>query len=145
MYHGHTGYVSWRSKLCEGEHFLYYLCFATESLSAHRLCSDAELLRNLWERYDAQDDGPKVVNSLITALKRLVTERPALLGQSSHMSGIGVQAELASGASSTAGAAAYGLDMAGRVASATVSGVAGIMGVAGSGLSVQGSSMKLQW
>jgi hypothetical protein len=113
--------------------------FTTENPAAHRLCSDAELLRNLWERYDAQDDGPKVVNSLITALKRLVTERPALLGQSLHMSGIGVQAELASGA------AAYGLDMAGRVASATVSGVAGIMGVAGSGLSVQGSSMKLQW
>lgn len=139
--------MSWRSKLCEGEYFLYVLVFTTESLSVHRLCSDAELLRNLWERYDAQDDGPKVVNSLITALKRLVTERPALLGQSSHMSGIGVQAELASlsGSSNTAGAAAYGLDMAGRVASATVSGVAGIMGVAGSGLSVQGSSMKLQW
>lgn len=112
-----------------------------------RLCSDAELLRNLWERYDAQGDGPKVVSALITALKRLVTEKPALLGQSSYMSGIGVQAELPTltSASSTAGAAAYGLDMAGRVASATVSGVAGMIGVAGSGLSVQGSSMKLQW
>lgn len=78
----------------------------------------------------------------MTSLKRLVSEKPALLGQNSQMWGLGVQADNASGA---AAAAAYGLDMAGRVASATVSGVAGIIGVGGIGLSLQASSMKVQW
>ncbi|KAJ3501198.1 hypothetical protein NLJ89_g9448 [Agrocybe chaxingu] len=103
------------------------------------LCSDAELIRNMWDRYDAQDSGSKAVTSLITALRRLVTEKPALLGVSSQMGGVGVQPE-----SGPSGAAAYGLDMAGRVASATVSAAAGMIGVGGAGLSVQGSSMKLQ-
>lgn len=71
-----------------------------------------------------------------------MSEKPALLGQNSQMWGVGVQADNASGATA---AAAYGLDMAGRVASATVSGVAGIIGVGGIGLSLHASSMKVQW
>lgn len=108
-----------------------------------RLCSDGELVRNLWERYDAQENGSKVVSSLITALKRLVTEKPGLLGVSQQMGGIGVQPESSSATGAT-GAAAYGLDMAGRVASATVSGVVTMIG-GEAGLSINGSSMKLQW
>ncbi|PPQ71802.1 hypothetical protein CVT26_007726 [Gymnopilus dilepis] len=109
------------------------------------LCSDAELIRNMWDRYDAQATGSKPVTSLITALKRLVTEKPALLGVCQQMGGVGVQAEPSASSTATgaAGAAAYGLDMAGRVASATVSGVVGMIG-GGAGLSLQGSAMKLQ-
>jgi hypothetical protein len=98
-------------------------------------------MRSFWERYDAQETGSKVFTSLITALKRLVTEKPALLGVSSPMSGVGVP---------SSGDVNYGLDVGGvagmvaTAASATVSGVAGLMGT-GAGLSVQGSSMKLQW
>ncbi|KAH9475059.1 Protein MON2-like protein [Psilocybe cubensis] len=104
------------------------------------LCSDAELIRNLWDRYDALDTGSKAVTSLVTALKRLVTEKPALLGVSQQMGGIGVQSE---SSSSATGAAAYGLDMAGRVASATVSGVVTMIG-GEAGLSSYGSAMKVQ-
>ena len=104
------------------------------------LCSDAELIRNIWDCYDAPKSGSKALTSLITALKRLVTERPAVLGVGSQMAGIGVQSE-----ASPSSAAAYGLDMAGRVASATVSGVVGMIGSGGGGLSLHGSSMKLQW
>ena len=57
------------------------------------------------------------------------------------MGGVGVQSD----SSPAASAAAYGLDMAGRVASATVSGVVGMIGSGGGGLSLQGSTMKLQW
>ena len=98
-------------------------------------------MRSFWERYDAGETGSKVFTALITALKRLVTEKPALLGVSSQMSGVGV---LSSGDTN------YGLDVGGvagivaTAASATVSGVAGLIGT-GAGLSVQGSSMKLQW
>ena len=42
-------------------------------------------------------------------------------------------------------ATAHRLDMAGRVASATVSGVVGMISSGGGGLSLQGSTMKLQW
>ncbi|KAJ6632164.1 hypothetical protein B0H10DRAFT_1976381 [Mycena sp. CBHHK59/15] len=106
------------------------------------LCSDAELMRNVWARYDAHHSGSNVFTALIAALKRLVTEKPALLGVSSQMFGVGVQSD-------NSGASGYGLDvggMAGMVAtaaSATVSGVVGMMGSSG-GLSLQGSAMKLQ-
>ena len=114
--------------------------FIYESFSIS-LCSDAELIRNMWDCYDAPKSGSKALTSLITALKRLVTEKPAVLGVGSQMAGIGVQSE----ASPVSSAAAYGLDMAGRVASATVSGVVGMIGSGGGGLSLQGSAMKLQW
>ena len=81
-----------------------------------RLCSDAELMRNVWDRYDSEEGGSKVFTSLITALKRLVTERPALLGVGHQMFGVGVSAHTGSSADG-----AYGLDVggvAGMVASA---------------------------
>ena len=111
------------------------------------LCSDAELIRNIWDRYDAEESGSKVFSSLISSLKRLVTEKPALLGVSSQMMGLGAPSHLESGSS-------YGLDVGGvagmvanaaaTAASATVSGVVGMIG-AGAGLSVQTSATKLQW
>ncbi|KAF9233451.1 guanine nucleotide exchange factor in Golgi transport N-terminal-domain-containing protein [Melanogaster broomeanus] len=113
------------------------------------LCSDAELIRNMWDRYDAQQSGSKVFTSLISALKRLVTEKPALLGVSSQMLGVGAPSNTAEGTS----ALSYGLDVGGvagmvanaaaTAASATVSGVVGMIG-SGAGLSVQNSAMKLQ-
>ncbi|KAF7333497.1 Protein MON2 [Mycena venus] len=109
------------------------------------LCSDAELMRNVWARYDAHHSGSNVFTALITALKRLVTEKPALLGVSTQIFGVGVQPDNAGNASNSG----YGLDVAGMAgmvataASATVSGVVGMMGSTG-GLSLQGSAMKLQ-
>lgn len=106
------------------------------------LCSDAELMRNVWDRYDAQGAGSKVFTSLVSALNRLVTEKPALLGVGTQMSGVGVHLESGSMSASSSG---YSLDMGGMaaIASATVSGVVGMMGTSG-GLSLQGSAMKLQ-
>jgi hypothetical protein len=112
-----------------------------------RVCSDAELVRNIWDRYDAQQPGSKVFSSLIVALKRLVTEKPALLGVSAQMMGVGISH---ASDSATPSGSNYGLDVGGvagmvaTAASATVSGVVGIIG-SGIGLSVQNSAMKLQW
>ncbi|THH00569.1 hypothetical protein EW026_g1995 [Hermanssonia centrifuga] len=106
---------------------------------------DAELMRNVWARYDAEESGSKVFTSLITALKRLITEKPAVLGVSSQMLGVGVPSH----GSSSDGAAGYGLDVGGvagmvaNAASATMSNVVGMMGPE-AGLSLQGSVMKLQ-
>ncbi|PCH34907.1 hypothetical protein WOLCODRAFT_27538 [Wolfiporia cocos MD-104 SS10] len=113
------------------------------------LCSDAELVRNVWDRYDAQEDGSQVFTALIAALKRLVTEKPALLGVCTAMFGVGVPASVGSSLELSA----YGLDVGGvagmvaNAASATVSGVAsGMASIIGAeaGLSLQGSAMKLQ-
>ncbi|KAJ8092074.1 Endocytosis and vacuole integrity protein [Marasmius tenuissimus] len=110
------------------------------------LCGDAELIRKVWDRYDSHSDGgSKVFTSLVTALKRLITEKPALLGVGSQMFGIGVPHD----ANMSPSSSSYGLDvggMAGMVAtaaSATVSNVVGMMS-GGGGLSLQGSTMKLQ-
>ncbi|CDO76858.1 hypothetical protein BN946_scf185033.g55 [Trametes cinnabarina] len=109
------------------------------------LCSDAELMRNVWDRYDADESGSKVFTSLITALKRLVTERPQLLGVCQQMFGVGVSGHTASASTESV----YGLDVGGvagmvaSAASATVTGVANMM-TTEAGLSVQSSAMKLQ-
>ncbi|KAG6333293.1 hypothetical protein ID866_5795 [Astraeus odoratus] len=113
------------------------------------LCSDAELIRNIWDRYDSQQSGAKVFTSLITALKRLVTEKPALLGVCTLMSGVGVPSHSADGPSGSGSTSAYGLDVGGvagmvaTAASATMSGVVGMIG-SGTGLSIQTAGMKLQ-
>lgn len=116
---------------------LYYL---------YRLCTDAELIRNVWERYDAQESGSNVFTSLITALKRLITEKPALLGVGSQMFGVGVPSHVGENVSSSSSTFDVGAvaGMVATAASATVSGVVGMMG-SGGGLSLQGSAMKLQW
>lgn len=110
-------------------------------------------MRNVWDRYDAQNAGSNVFSTLVSALKRLVTEKPALLGVGSQMSGVGVSSSDSHshyGMSPSASGSGYGLDvggMAGMVAtaaSATVSNVVGMMG-SNAGLSLQGSTMKLQW
>ncbi|KAG9017683.1 hypothetical protein FRB90_000273 [Tulasnella sp. 427] len=108
------------------------------------LCSDAELLRAIWDQYDARPEtSSRVFSSLVSALKRLATERPSLLGVGVQMSGIGVQAH---SIDSPGGAAAYGLEVAGRVASVATATVSNVVGMSGpeSGLSVATASMKLQ-
>ncbi|KAG8951066.1 hypothetical protein FRC00_007450, partial [Tulasnella sp. 408] len=109
------------------------------------LCSDAELLRVIWDQYDARSEtSSKVFSSIVSALKRLATERPSLLGVSAQMSGVGVQTHTVE--SPSGGAAAYGLEVAGRVASVATATVSNVVGISGheSGLSVGASSMKLQ-
>jgi hypothetical protein len=114
-----------------------------------RVCSDAELVRNIWYRYDAQQPGSKVFGSLIVTLKRLVTEKPALLGVSTQMMGVGIS--YAGDSTAPLGSNSnYSLDVGGvagmvvTTASATMSGVVGTTG-SGIGLSEQNSAMKLQW
>ena len=101
-----------------------------------RLCTDSELMRSFWDRYDALEGGSKVFTSLISSLKRLATEKPALLGVGHQMQGVGV------------GDGGHGLEaVAGMVASAATQTVTGALGYAAPevGLSLAGSSMKLQW
>ncbi|KAG2136619.1 uncharacterized protein EDB93DRAFT_1242351 [Suillus bovinus] len=118
----------------------------TRVLAMEIMRGDAELVRNIWDRYDAQQPGSKVFSSMIVALKRLVTEKPALLGVSPQMMGVGISH---AGDSAAQSGSNYGLDVGGvagmvaTAASATVSGVVGIIG-SGIGLSVQNSAMKLQ-
>ncbi|KAK7679003.1 hypothetical protein QCA50_017947 [Cerrena zonata] len=106
------------------------------------LCSDAELMRNVWDRYDSEESGSKVFSTLVAALKRLVTEKPALLGSCQQIYGVGIATPSESGSG-------YHLDVGGvagmvaTAASTTMSSVVGMMG-SEAGLSVQGSAMKLQ-
>lgn len=109
-------------------------------------------MRCIWNNFDAQKSGSKVFTALITALNRLSSEKPGALGVGAQMYGVGVAPSHSDG---TGGGASSALDMgaiavgamAGIVAhaaSATVSGVVGMMGNE-AGLSLEGSAMKLQW
>lgn len=100
-------------------------------------------MRNVWDRYDSEESGSKVFSTLVAAVKRLVTEKPALLGSNQQIHGVGVANPSDSGSG-------YGLDVggvAGMVATAASASLHGVVGMMGSeaGLSVQGSAMKLQW
>lgn len=99
------------------------------------------LVRALWDRYDAKKSGSTVFASLMTALKRLAMEKPALLGVEPQMFGIGVTAQPNADPSST-----YGIDV-GAVSAMVVTGAASMVGMGGGGggLSFATSSMKLQW
>lgn len=119
-----------------------------------RLCTDAELMRGVWDRYDAQNFNSKLFTSLVTVLKRLVTEQPAILGVSTDMFGIGIfnssEQHLASVATPGATTGGYGFDIgsvAAMVAGAAGAAVSGVVGMIGTdvGLSTTGSAMKLQW
>lgn len=134
-------------------HFLIPSSTQAHSCALHTcsLCSDAEFMRRIWQSYDASvgdvDTGgsssARVFTLLISALKRLVTSRPALLGVSTQMQGVGVPANDMLPHSSS-----HGLDsvagMVATAASATVSNVVGMMGTE-AGLSVQSAAMKVQW
>jgi hypothetical protein len=96
-------------------------------------------MRRVWERFDAHPDGSSVFTQLVTALKRLVTEKPVVLGASQQMLGVGVP-----GGSDSFGPAAGMAGMVANAASATVTNVVGIIS-SGPGLSAQHSAMKLQW
>ena len=103
-------------------------------------------MRSIWERYDAEENTTsKIFTSLLAVLNKLLTEKPAILGVGTQMFGVGISPQSTDSVSSSG--AGYGFDVAGMVAnaaSATVSGVVGMMG-SEHGLSVAGSSMKLQW
>jgi len=104
-----------------------------------RISSDADLVRQYWERYDSEVGGSRVFTSLITSLKRLVTEKPALLGVGQQIQGLGVQ---------TDGSGNYKLEqVAGMVANAATTTVTGALGIQGTpvGLSLATCTMKVQW
>jgi len=90
------------------------------------------LLTKIWLHYD-QPDGPHLYLKLVTALSRLVNEKPALLGTSAQMHGTGVSpAEN----SSSSGYLDMGIGMVASAASAGVSTVSAMIGT-GTGLGVQ--------
>ena len=106
-------------------------------------------MRRIWERYDSQEHGAKLFGSLISVMKRLITEKPALLGVSSQMFGVGVSSHHVE-SSSTSGSGSYGFDVgtvAGLVASAASVTMTNVVGMIGTehGLDVTNSAMKLQW
>jgi hypothetical protein len=125
-----NGNYAW---LCIFPHLILCLtCFA------NKVCTDAQLICNVWARYDAEESGSEVFTSLIN---RLVTEKPALLVVGSQMSGVGVSSHpgdspVSSGSNFDVGAVA---GMVATAASATVSGDVGMMG-SGGGLSLQESA-----
>ena len=107
-------------------------------------------MRGVWESYDASageveaggSSSARVFTLLISSLKRLVTSRPALLGVSTQMQGVGVPVNDLPHSSSHSLDSVAG--MVATAASATVSNVVGMMGTE-AGLSVQGAAMKVQW
>ena len=116
-----------------------------------RLCSDAEFMRSVWQRYDAfyadGDTGSagcaRVFTLLISSLQRLVTSRPSLLGVSTQMQGVGIPSS-----DTLPHLHSHSLDsvagMVATAASATMSNVVGMIGTE-AGLSVQTAAMKVQW
>lgn len=92
-------------------------------------------MRRLHERYDSQPSHSPVFSTLVNTLNKVISEKPAILGVSTKIFGVGV--------GSNEGSA---LDVGNLVASAA-SVTAGMVGMAGqeAGLSMAYSGMKVQW
>ena len=97
---------------CEGEYPRQF-SFDFQLKIISRLCSDAELIRNMWDHYDAQECRLQSIYLSHHRSQTTCHEKPALLGVSGEM-GVGAQAEssFSSSASEPTSAAAYGLEMA---------------------------------
>ncbi len=109
-------------------------------------------MRSVWQRYDAlatdsdtsSASSARVFSLLISALKRLVTSRPVLLGVSAQMHGVGVPASDSQSHLHSPHSLDSVAEMVATAASATVSNVVGMIGTE-AGLSVQTATMKVQW
>ncbi|KZS95343.1 hypothetical protein SISNIDRAFT_452743 [Sistotremastrum niveocremeum HHB9708] len=160
---------------------LWVRVISTEILRG--LCSDAELMRKIYTRYDApksqssssSETSPGsqsqshegIFTSLLSALNRLSTEKPSLLGTSSQMQGIVPASFLHPHPPHTShnshpndlnpGGGGYGIDVAGvaiagsRIVASAASAAGGMVGIPGMGMGggeevglSAGSSMKLQ-
>ena len=109
-------------------------------------------MRSAWKRYDAfaadsdtsSASSARVFSLLISALKRLVTSRPVLLGVSAQMHGVGVHASDSQSHLHSPHSLDSVAEMVATAASATVSNIVGMIGTE-AGLSVQTATMKVQW
>lgn len=95
------------------------------------ICADAELVRTIYTHYDAIEGKRNIIGDLMGSLTRLATERPAIIGLSTHSSVPSTQFP--------------GKDSSSEQAALEAGGVAGIIGGAvGSGdLNVPG--LSTQW
>ncbi|CAK9786560.1 hypothetical protein CC85DRAFT_283171 [Cutaneotrichosporon oleaginosum] len=102
------------------------------------ICGDPALLRAIWAQYD-QPNGPKLFAKLVSALGRLINEKPALLGVGVQMHGHGIPASSTDNIN-----ASYfdmGLGMMASAASVGVSAVGNLVASGGGGLGPH-SAMK---
>jgi hypothetical protein len=121
-------------------------------INPYRLCSDAEFMRSVWQRYDAlATDGDtssasstRVFTFVISALKRLVISHPTLFGVSAQMHGVGVPASDSQSHLHSHHSLDSVAEMVTTAVSATVSNVVGMIGTE-VGLSMQNAAMKVQW
>ncbi|WVQ85868.1 hypothetical protein IAT38_008036 [Cryptococcus sp. DSM 104549] len=113
------------------------------------ICGDPILLQSIYTHFDASESGPKLYSKIVSALSRLVNEKPALLGIGSQMQGLGVPTTDPSSPGGHGhhpqhgGYLDMGLGMVASAASAGVSTMNAMMGAAGAGLGPQ-STMKLR-
>ncbi|WVR08607.1 hypothetical protein IAU60_005662 [Kwoniella sp. DSM 27419] len=109
------------------------------------VCGDQALLQKIYSRYDEKDGAPDLYKRIVSALSRLVNEKPALLGIGSQLHGLGVPHHdvTSSGSNPHSSYLDLGLGMVSSAASAGVSTVSAIMGASGGGLGHQ-SMVKLR-
>jgi hypothetical protein len=93
-------------------------------------------MRRVHERYDSQPSHSPIFGTLVNTLNKVISEKPALLGVSTKIFGVGVGASADSSP----------LDV-GHIVASAASVTAGMVGMAGQevGLSILHSGMKVQW
>lgn len=95
------------------------------------IAGDPVLLRAIWTQYDTPN-GPKLFAKLVSALGRLINEKPALLGVGSQMHGLGVPASSTDNVN--AGYFDMGIGMVASAASVGVSAMSAMVASSGGGL-----------
>lgn len=111
------------------------------------LCLDGHLLYDVYVKYDSSPTHSKVFYNLVFMLSRVIAEKPALLGVSHQMRGLGIPGQLDTGYQSGAGQYVdYGLNAVASAASVGVNAVGAMMIAeqAAPGLGAD-SGVRVQW
>ena len=109
-------------------------------LSGSRICGDGAQLRTIWSHFD-RHGGSELFRKIVSALSRLLNEKPVLLGMGVQMNGIGVPST--DNLHSHAGYLDMGLGIMASAASAGITTVNSMMSSGTGGLGAH-SGMKLR-
>jgi hypothetical protein len=103
------------------------------------------LLYAIWKNYDDDDQRSNVYGDLVSALRRIISEKPSELGLNESMQGIGVTFTTLDASSKHGGYLDMGLNAMSSAASVGVSTVSAMIGAESDGRLDSSSGVKIQW
>lgn len=115
-----------------------------ERKTLRRLCRDTSLLTEVWQTFDSGKDS-SIYGDLVSAVRRIISEKPALLGTNEAMQGHGSSHIPGDHYARQGGYLDMGLSAVSSAATAGVSTVSAMIGTEDEGKLDANCNIKVQW